>query len=95
LPICPHCGRKIDHLLREYVATVREQDVAKLNDYGELEYWEVIDRDYLDAETLGFRCPSCGETITESAETAIEFLRGDLETQLKLIGEARRGRRDG
>ena len=88
MPICPHCGREIDHLIREYVATVREQDVAKLNDYGELEYWEVIDRDYLDDETLGFRCPSCGEIITESVETAIKFLEGDLEAQLEALGQA-------
>ena len=88
MPVCPYCGEEIDHLIEDYYCDYLEHWVVKLNEKGELDYGERVEMRALDGESDGYYCPECGRLITFSWSEAEKFLKGDLETQLKLMAEA-------
>jgi len=77
MPVCPYCGKMINHLLyREY-----ENRVLSAVFDGE----RYRDRRKHFGE---YRCPKCGMTLFVSENEARAFLKGDLEAQLRVLGVA-------
>jgi len=76
MPFCPHCGKRIDHLV------YWECSVNEANFYGDT----YGDFETVDVSECGYDCPECGVTLFSDEEDARKFLKDDVEAQLKAMG---------
>ena len=87
MPVCPYCGAEIDYLLYREVFSY-----ASIYYYAELdgEDLKLGERHFEDGELDDhwYECPECGERLFSSDWEAEAFLKGDLEAQLRALGQA-------
>ena len=77
MPVCPHCGKEIDHLISVWEVHYIEELKAYPTGRGDFDFEETPDsREPADEDFLGFKCPECGEFLFDSMDEAWRFLRG-------------------
>ena len=91
MPFCPKCGKEIDRLISvEYPTYVEDWEVY-INEDGNLDYGECLEKETIDSEIDGYKCPECGATLFYSWGEAEEFLKGDVEAQIKAMKVLKKG----
>jgi len=88
MPFCPYCKKEIDHLVyREVWSYANVSFTATSSSSDTIEYSDMEVED-CGVEESWFECPHCRKELFSDEETAAKFLNGDVEAQLKLMGEA-------
>ena len=89
MPFCPYCKKELDHLVyREVWSYACVSFAATSNSPDTIEYSDMEIED-CNVEDSWFECPHCRKELFLDEETAISLLNGDVEAQLKVMGEAR------
>ena len=86
MPFCPSCGEEIECLVYcESWSYAFITYTAELNGEGFMDYsdMEIHDADVYES---WFECPHCHAKLFEDEGDATNFLRGEVEAQLKAMG---------